>query len=198
MFFLNKMREYKSTYRPCILILLIVIVNLANREIYGFSISRSVGEYEVKAAFLYNFAKFIEWPNVKSEGPDMPIIIGVIGEDPFGSILDQTIKNKTACGRGLVIKRFRLLKEIESCHILFVSSSEEKRLQEIIEIVRGWYTITVGDMDLFAEKGGMIGFTLNKKKVRFSINIKAVEEAGLKISSKLLKIANIVKDKNSE
>ena len=188
----NKKKIFESPYLSGIFLLVFVTFNLTNSNLYALTISRSVSEYEVKAAFLYNIAKFVKWPAEQSAGSDKTFIIGIYGKDPFGLILDRTIKGKTINGRNLAIKRFKRLKRIEFCHILFVSTSKEKYLKKILAVTKGWNCLTVGDSNLFAEKGGIIGFTLEKRKVRLSINIKAAEEAGLKISSNLLKIANIV------
>jgi len=188
----NKKRIFTRAQHSSIFLLVFVTFNLTNSNLYALTISRSVSEYEVKAAFLYNIAKFVEWPAERFSAPDEALIIGIYGKDPFGPILNNTIKGKTIRGRTIVIKRFKLLKRIEFCHILFVSSSKEKYLKKILAVTKDWNCLTVGDTNRFAQNGGIIGFALEKRKVHFSINIKAAEIAGLKISSNLLKIANII------
>lgn len=154
----------------------------------------SPGEYHIKAAFVYNFAKFVEWPSGAFSDSSSPMIIGVVGDDPFGSSLDQVIKGKTANGRRLVIKRFPKIRDIQSCHILFVSSSESSRLQKALEAVKGSCVLTTSDIERFAQRGGVAGLTLDESKIGIDINVDAAKRANLKISSKLLKLARIVKD----
>ncbi len=151
-------------------------------------------EYEIKAAFLYNFAKFVEWPADAFPDAQAPVLLGILGDDPFGLVLDQMIYGKTANGRGFVVKRISEGAELRSCHILFISSSEKKYLARILEGLKGSGVLTVGDMDRFAESGGVIHLLLAENKVRFEINLTAAGRAGLKISSKLLALARIVAD----
>jgi len=151
-------------------------------------------EYQVKAAFLYNFAKFVEWPAEAFADTSAPIILGVLGQDPFGVVLEQTIQGKTVRGRTLVIRRFERIQDVEVCHVLFVSSSEEKHLARILEGLKGSGVLTVSEMEQFARNGGIIQFIMQENKVRFEINVDAAERAGLKISSKLLKLSRVVTD----
>lgn len=149
------------------------------------------GEYQVKAAVLYNFAKFVEWPADAFSHPSAPIIIGVLGEDPFGSALDAA-KNRTVNGRKIQIKRFNHVQEITACHILFISSSEKGRLVPLLRALRDFHMLLVGDMEKFAQRGGMINFILQNDTIDFEINVDAVKRAGLKINSRLLNMARIV------
>ncbi len=151
-------------------------------------------EYQVKAAFLYNFAKFVEWPADAFPDVQSPIVLGILGDDPFGSVLDKMIYGKAANGRGFVVKRVSEDAKLRSCHILFISSSEKKHLARILEGLKGAGVLTVGDMDRFAESGGVIHLLLAENKVRFGINLTAAARARLKISSKLLALARIVAD----
>ena len=150
-------------------------------------------EVQVKAAFLYNFAKFINWPDEVFSNEKAALVFGILGEDPFGDTLAQMIKGKTVNGRPLEIKRFKRLEDVGGCHILFISSSERKRLSLIRQALNGASVLTVGDWEQFALEGGMISFTLEDNKVRFQVNPDFAERAGLKISSKLLTLAKIVK-----
>jgi hypothetical protein len=154
---------------------------------------QNVGEYTVKAAFLYNFAKFVEWPADSMGGGGSPLVLGVLGDDPFGAAIDQVVAGKTANGRQLVVRRFKWGQDLKQCHILFISSSERKRLAEILGALRGASVLTVGDMDQFGQQGGMIQFVIEQSRVRFEINIGAAQNARLKISSKLLALARNVK-----
>jgi hypothetical protein len=158
--------------------------------------AQDAGEYPVKAAFLYNFAKFVEWPPETSGGPSAPLVLGVLGDDPFGGTIDQLVAGKTANGRPLVVRRLKWGEDLRQCHILFISSSEHKRLPQILEALRGASVLTVGDMDQFGQQGGMIQFVLEQSKVRFEINIAAGEQARLKFSSKLLALAKTVRGKS--
>jgi hypothetical protein len=147
-------------------------------------------EYQIKAAFLFNFAKFVEWPKTAFAAATSPIVIGILGENPFHDDLARVIRNKTIDDHPLVIKEFPSLAEAANCHILFISSSEKKRLPEILAALKGASVLTVGEMDRFAEAGGMINFFLEGTKIRFQINKDAATSAGLKISSKLMSLAS--------
>ena len=149
-------------------------------------------EYQVKAAFLFNFAKFVEWP-----GPDPandPINLCVVGDDPFGASLDQVVKGKLANGRTVEIKRIDPAGKVGSCQIAFVAASERKRLPAILEGLGHAGVLTVGETDDFTRRGGVISFFLDNNHVRFEVNVDAADRAGLKISSKLLSLAKIVRD----
>jgi hypothetical protein len=154
---------------------------------------RSVSEYQLKAAFLYNFAQFVEWPPDALGDSRRPIIIGVLGDDPFGSALDEITRGKSVSGRRIVVKRFRHVKDIDACHILFISDSEEDREQKDMQSLAGSSILTVGETDDFIRHGGIIRFTMENSKIGLEINIDHARSARLKISSKLLKLARIVK-----
>ena len=150
---------------------------------------------QVQAAFLFNFAKFVTWPNEAFQHSGDALIIGVIGEDPFGSILEETIRDKTVMGKKLAVKRFASIQDAAHCHILFLGTSEESRLSQMMTALEKTNILTVSDMEQFAEHGGMVAFTVEDQKVRFNVNVGAVERAGLKMGSQLLKLARIVSDK---
>jgi len=159
--------------------------------------SGSSGEYRIKAAFLYNFAKFVQWRKCpdKKKKDEARLTIGILGRDPFGASI-SVLDGKTVGGRTLVIRRFSKLEQVQSCHILFISRSEKQDLARILRSVGPSGTLTVGDMDGFVRAGGVVHFFMKQNKVRFEINVTAAEKARLKISSKLLKLARIVR--NSE
>jgi hypothetical protein len=146
-------------------------------------------EYQIKAAFLFNFAKFVEWPPAAFAEATSPMVIGILGENPFRDDLERTIRGKTINNRPLVIKEFRSPAEATNCHVLFISASEKQRLPEIFKGLRGASVLTVGETDRFTETGGMINFVVEGNKIRFQINDAAAKGAGLKISSKLLSLA---------
>ena len=146
-------------------------------------------EYQIKAAFLFNFAKFVEWPPTAFAGATSPIVIGILGENPFKDDLAGMIRNKTVDGRPLVVKQFGSATEATNCHILFISTSEKDKLPEILKGLKETSVLTVGEMDHFTESGGMIRFVLKEQKIRFQINNGEATRAKLKISSKLMSLA---------
>jgi YfiR/HmsC-like len=152
-------------------------------------------EYLIKAGFIYNFAKFVEWPSTAFAQPDSPIVIGILGTDPFGSLIDQIVENKKIGSRGFVVKRLKWgtdLKELRDCKILFVGDSERAHIDELVQIVKSLPILTVGETPRFAERGGVIRFVLEDNRVRFEINVDAARQADLTISSRLLTLARII------
>jgi len=146
-------------------------------------------EYQIKAAFVFNFAKFVQWPGATFAAPNSPIVIGIIGENPFHDDLAKTVRNKTVDQHPLVVKTFRSLSEATNCQILFICTSEKGRLPEILETLKVSSVLTIGEMDRFDDAGGMINFFKVGTKLRFHINQEAATKAGLKISSKLLSLS---------
>jgi hypothetical protein len=154
--------------------------------------SPTVGEYEIKAAFLYNFAKFVEWPPTSFSNASAPLQICVFGRDPFGDQLRNITKEKTVNGHKLELHQVLDVQTARVCHILFIASSETARLKQIFEGLQGTDALTVGDTKGFVQQGGMIDFVLDQNRVQFEVNRKAAEQGGLKISSKLLSMAKLV------
>jgi hypothetical protein len=147
---------------------------------------------EVEAVFLFNFSQFVDWPPQAFPDPDSPIVIGVLGSDPFGAALDDVVRGEMVKGRPLVVRRFQHVEQLTDCHILFVSRSERARLDPIVQTLKGRSILTVSDLDGFASGGGVIGFVLVENKIRLRVNLDAAHEAGLTLSSKLLRPAQIV------
>lgn len=146
-------------------------------------------EYQMKAAFLYNFMKFVEWPGQSSRDTNSPVVIGVLGEDPFGKDLEAVIEGKRINDRPVGIQRFPPGSSPNLCDVLFIAASERRRLPQLLRSLQNRATLTVGDeIDGFCQMEGMINFVKEAKKVRFQINNKAAERQGLKISSKLLRL----------
>jgi hypothetical protein len=144
-------------------------------------------EYQMKAAYLYNFAKFVEWPATALPADDSPLIIGVLGDDPFDGFLDSTVRNRRIGGHPLEVRRIKKLQEAKACQILFISGSEKKRWPEISAALAGGAVLTVSEnWDGFTADGGMIYLFMEGSRVRFDINNDAARRDGLKISSKLL------------
>jgi hypothetical protein len=146
-------------------------------------------EYPVKAAYLYEFARFVEWPEIGSTAG--PLCIGVLGDDPFGEALDRAVTGKKAGGRALAVRRFRNLEELQPCGILFVANSEARRLDAVLVKTAGWATLTVGEDDGFTVGGGMVRFLVHGNRVRFEVNLRAAQGAGLRLSSRMLAIASV-------
>jgi hypothetical protein len=149
--------------------------------------SASQREYEIKAAYLYNFIKYVDWPSYGDT-----ITIGVLGGNPFGTALTP-LNGKIVKGRRLLVRELDSVRDAQKCQIIFVSSSEKQRLQEIFESLRSARVLTVGETQGFADGGGIINFIEENNKVRFEINAEAARRTGLNISSELLKLARLVK-----
>jgi hypothetical protein len=148
-------------------------------------------EYQVEAVYLLNFAKFVEWP-AAAVPPGEPFSICVLGQYPFGAALDRTIAGESLDGRKVVVRRFSKAQEAMSCHVLFISLSEEHRLAEILKTLEKTTILTVSNLPNFSQQGGMIQFVVEANKVRFEVNLTSAERAGLTLSSELLKVATTV------
>ncbi len=148
------------------------------------------GEYAVKAAFLYNFAKFAEWPEVSFAAEDRSFVVGVVGEDPFGGVLDGMLADKMLKGREVKVVHFaEPVEALRTCHILFVGKVAKGRLKEVKARIDGAPVLTVGEMDGFIAAGGMINFVLVEGRVRFAIDGEKAKKVGLKVSAKLLRLS---------
>ncbi|MGC3979627.1 MAG: YfiR family protein [Steroidobacteraceae bacterium] len=149
-------------------------------------------EYQLKAVFLFNFTQFVEWPSQAFTDANAPLVMGVLGTDPFGSYLDDTVRGETINGRPLTVQRYNSADEIKNCNILFISRSEAARLPQIFASLKGRNILTVGDTDNFNREGGIIRFATVANKIRLRIGLEAAKAANLTISSKLLRPADIV------
>ena len=154
---------------------------------------QALPEYVVKAGFLFNFAKYVEWPAEAFEKADTPITIGIVGADPFGEGLERTLKNKTVRNRSFAVQRFPERSAIQRCHILFVPRTEKDHLQEILKQIEPWPVLTVGEDEGFSRAGGTTNILIEKEKPRLEVNPDAAEKARLTIDPKLLKVAAIVR-----
>ena len=148
-------------------------------------------EYEVKAAMICNFAQFVEWPREAFESESSPLIVEVVGNNPFGNVLEQLAATKKVTGRSIVVKYADSPDKIETCHLMFIANNQEANLSSILDKTRDHAVLTLGETDSFPWAGGIIRFFTADGKVRFEVNVKAAEAAHLKISSKLLKLARI-------
>lgn len=149
-------------------------------------------EYQVKAAFLYNFAKFVEWPAQAFPGSFVPFRICVLGRDPFGDTLTNVVQGKSISGHAILSLQVQSPAEARSCHVLFLSQSDPETLKQGLDRLRGLPILTVGESADFLALGGMINFVLEEDRVRFEINLEAAERHHLKLSSKLLAVARLV------
>lgn len=153
---------------------------------------QSPTEYQVKAAFLFNFLKFVEWPDDPGADPHGKWVIGFIGESPIGDELTRLAEGKNVLGRELQVKKFQAADNLRACNILFIGTMEKKHLATILEELRGSSVLTVADMDNFIGSGGMIQFVVEDARVRVAIDAGAAGRARLKVSSKLLSLARVV------
>jgi YfiR/HmsC-like len=154
--------------------------------------AQSATEYQVKAAFLFNFAKFVDWPADAFPGTDAPLQICVLGSDPFGHEFEEMIADKSVNGHRIEVIHPSGVPQAKACQIIFVASSAKQQVREVLHSLRGASVLTVGDTAGFAGMGGIINFVLDDGRVRFEINVKAAERAHLKISSRLLTVAKLL------
>jgi hypothetical protein len=149
-------------------------------------------EREVKAVFLFNFVHFVEWPAAAFDNPQSPVVICVLGEDPFKELLDEVVNGESVGSRPLLVERFRRLEDMRDCHVLFINTSETPNQTRILAALRDVPTLTVGETADFATRGGIIRFLTEQNRVRLEVNVAAAKAAGLTISSNLLRSARIV------
>ena len=149
-------------------------------------------EYQVKAVFLFNFTQFVDWPPAAFPEDTASLVIGVLGDDPFGPYLDEIVRGEQVNNRHLTVRRYRRPEDIGACQVLFISRSEDRNLGKVLTAVKGSDVLTVSDADAFASRGGMIQLATEKGKIRLKINVDAARASSLTISSKLLRSAEIV------
>lgn len=155
--------------------------------------SQTSRDYNTKAVFLYNFTQFVEWPATAYQNAEAPFVIGVLGEDPFGPVLDTIVFEEKVKSHPIVVQRYQNVKDIKNCHILYISNKESDKLKEILPALPSKNILTVSDIPDFATMGGIIRFMTKENKVKLQINLSASKEADLSISSKLLQVADIVR-----
>jgi hypothetical protein len=151
-----------------------------------------VSEYQLKAAFLFNFAQFVAWPPDAALDSTAPFVIGVLGDDPFGPVLEEAVRGEHVGPRGFEVRRFRTVGEITRCDILFISRSETDRMGDVLTALDHRPLLTVSDADGFERRGGMIHLVTDHSRIRLRINLDAATAARLTISSKLLRLAEVV------
>ena len=170
----------------------LVAASLAGLFVCVASAQSNLSEYQVKAAFLFNFTKFVEWPDGSFEDPQAPIVVGIIGDDPFGDDLGRIIAGQKVQGRSLVIRRERWGDDLRGCHVLFVSASEHEHSSRILLSVQSAGVLTVSDMEGFAKAGGVIEFVTEENRVRFIVNLDSANQSKLRVSAKLLALARVI------
>lgn len=148
-------------------------------------------EYQIKAVFLFNFTQFVEWPTTSFSSDQAPLVIGVLGENPFGSFLEETVSGEKVNGHPLIVQYYKNIEDIKPCHILFINTSEANKLRQVIGSLKGKNILTVSDASNFLPEGGMIRFFTKSNKIQLQINLEATKTANLVISSKLLRLAEI-------
>jgi YfiR/HmsC-like len=149
-------------------------------------------EYQVKAVFVFNFSHFVDWPTQSFSSPNEPFVIGVLGGDPFGARLDEAVRGEHVTDHPLIVRRFRSIDEIEDCQILFIDRSQVAQLGRIVSTLDHRSVLTVSEIEQAAQRGVMIQFATEDNHIRLKVNLDAAHAAGLSISSKLLRLADIV------
>ncbi|MEO6567560.1 MAG: YfiR family protein [Opitutaceae bacterium] len=170
----------------------VVLAGCALGELPTRAVGQASREYDVKAALLFNFTRFVEWPQEAGVHPDTPFVIGILGQDPFGPVLDEIVRNERCFGRPIKVERYRNVEAARNSQILFVSAGEEANLPRILRVLRGRPVLTVGDFEGFAAGGGMIRFIKEPTgKIQLRINLEAFKANGLTVSAKLLRVAEV-------
>lgn len=178
-------------YELWLIPVIVVVLSLCPAKVFVQASPPS--EYQVKAAYLYNFSRFVEWPSQPGNDRKDAFAICVLGKDPFGPALDAALAGEVRAGQNLTARRVSNLQDALTCRILFISDSEEDRLKEILTAMNKASVLTVSDIPRFSERGGMIEFVLKDDKVRFDVNLASAMDAGLTVSSDLLKVALTVR-----
>ncbi|HLZ39873.1 MAG TPA: YfiR family protein [Candidatus Sulfotelmatobacter sp.] len=166
---------------------LIVLAPLAAGS-HDLAAQQQPSESQIKAAYLYNFGKFVTWPPGQATNQDL-FVICILGKDPFREVLDATVRGESIGKKQITVRRLSRMPDAAGCNILFISSSEQSRLGQILADAQRMHLLTVSDMTHFAERGGVIGLVTQQDRVRFEVNRQAAEQSHLALSSELLKVA---------
>jgi hypothetical protein len=173
----------------------VLVLLLAALAVYAQTLDAQtarVPEYQLKATFLFQFTQFVAWPSDAFASPATPLVIGILGDDPFGKYLDDVIQHEKLDEHPLTVQRFRRLEDVKNCHLLFVARTDSDRIEEIVDALKGQPVLTVGDAETFAERGGVIQFVTEENRTRLRINLDAAKGSKLTISSKLLRPARVI------
>jgi len=185
----TSMEPHRAMRRVTVCLLSAILLPTLRGNLHA---SSTAGEYSVKAAFLFHFAQFIDWPEKTFEDASSPLTYCTVGEDPFHGALDASLSGKTIGTRPLRVLHFKQPQYIRSCQILFIGAGEKRLLPAVLASLRENSVLTVGESENFVQEGGAIGFLLEDNKIRFEINLEATEHAKLKMSSRLLALAKTV------
>jgi hypothetical protein len=178
--------RYKKTIALTAMVLLCVLPGTQSLHAQ----TNASKEYKLKAVFLFNFTQFIEWPSSAFASAGSPFIIGILGDDPFGFSIEETVQNERVGGHPLVVQRYHDIRDMRPCHILFINSKDPEKIKESL-LVAGRNTLTVSDADGFVKMGGMIRFITENNKIKLQIYPDMAKAAELLISSKLLRVSDI-------
>ena len=182
------------TGRLAVCLAAVLVVGVANAAAQSSASPSGAAEYDVKAAYLYNFARFVEWPTAAPHRQsDATLDICVLGQDPFGGRLDAMMADATVRGRKLATRRLTSATAAAGCHVLFVGASDEREVSRVLATLAQADVLTVSDMPEFVRLGGMLQFVVQGSRVRFHVNLAACEAAGLRVSSDLLRVASTVR-----
>jgi hypothetical protein len=178
----------KLAAKWCRWLLWLAFVLGANR-VSGLETAR---EYQLKAVFLFNFAQFVEWPTNAFASANTPLVIGLLGENPFGTALDEAVRNEKVNGHSFLVKICPEAKDAKNCHVMFVGRSKANKVDEVLASCIGQPILTVGETSGFVKKGGVIQFSTEKSKIRLFINVTAAKASNLVVSSKPLRLAEVM------
>ena len=183
---INTNRRHIATLTKALAVLLLLFISFQLP-------AQTSREYNIKAVFLYNFTQFIDWPPDAFRNPDAPFVIGILGNDPFRSAIDEAVAGEKVKSHSIVVQRYQNVKDIKNCNILFISNTEGGKLREIFSALPTKNILTVSDIPDFATTGGIIRFMTKENKIKLQINLPASKVADLNISSRLLQVAEIVR-----
>ncbi len=184
---------HRSGVGAALICILAALANILGGDLRtAIAAAPAASEYEIKAAFLLHFSRFVEWPDSAFAAPDAPLFICVLGDDPFGPALEEIVRNERVNSHPIAVERYRLADNVDRCHILFIGRSTQPLQQRILDQVRGKSILTVSDEEEFTRRGGVIGFVTVNGKVKLQVNRSSAERADLRISSRLLRLADEV------
>lgn len=191
---MTKRKQSRSLHSPhqARFIARLVTTAMALAIAWGSGPGAPLEEYQVKAAFIFNFTRFVEWPAGTFSAPNEPLAVCILGQDPFVRTLEATVAGKMVDARPLVVRGIPSPKQANGCHVVFIGSNESKHVTAVLSGVAGPGVLTIGDSDIPGGTGAAITFLLEGGKVRFDINVDAAERAKLRISSRLLSLAHSV------
>lgn len=184
--------DSRQIWRASIFIIACCLFSSASPR--AFSMNEETVEYPVKLAFLYNFTKFVEWPADSYRGPDAPLVICIVGNDPFSPAIEGELRSRSAGSHPIEVRTVSPRDIMSVCHMVFVPVTAEDQATRIVRVLKGSSTLTVGETEGFAVQGGIINLTTEGNKLHFEVNLLAAERARLKISAKMLALAKIVHD----